>query len=145
MSSESFEAPLAGSEDWADFGDFEDTAPPSITNGNVPEASRISNRKASDDVLNCNGPDAGRNLSNANRYLISGSTTNTPSKLTQVVRNDNDFDDCNFIDSISGSLEDLVHSFDEKIINCFQDYDEHVETFAPIQVRTHEELLSENE
>lgn len=62
-------------------------------------------------------------------------------------RNDNDFDDCNFTleSCFSASLEDLVHSFDEKIANCFRDYDSNQEPFVPVQVRTHEELLSDNE
>ena len=32
-------------------------------------------------------------------------------------------------DSISGSLEDLVSNFDEKLTMCFQDYQEQVLTF----------------
>ena len=37
-------------------------------------------------------------------------------------------------DSVSGSLEDLVTSFDEKITMCFRDYQEQVEKIAPVQV-----------
>ena len=36
-------------------------------------------------------------------------------------------------DSVSGSLEDLVTSFDEKITMCFRDYQEQVEKIAPVQ------------
>ena len=38
-------------------------------------------------------------------------------------------------DSLTGSLEDLVNSFDEKLTMCFQDYQEQVDKIAPVQVR----------
>ena len=38
-------------------------------------------------------------------------------------------------DSVTGSLEDLVNSFDEKLSQCFRDYQEQVENIAPVQVR----------
>ena len=37
-------------------------------------------------------------------------------------------------DSLTGSLEDLVNSFDEKLTMCFQDYQENVDKIAPVQV-----------
>ena len=37
-------------------------------------------------------------------------------------------------DSLTGSLEDLVNSFDEKLTMCFQDYQEQVDKIAPVQV-----------
>ena len=37
-------------------------------------------------------------------------------------------------DSITGSLEDLVNSFDDKLTQCFKDYQEQVEKIAPVQV-----------
>ena len=40
-------------------------------------------------------------------------------------------------DSVSGSLEDLVTSFDEKITMCFRDYQEQVDKIAPVQVIIH--------
>ena len=39
-------------------------------------------------------------------------------------------------DSVTGSLEDLVNSFDEKLTMCFQDYQEQVDKIAPVQVGT---------
>ena len=38
------------------------------------------------------------------------------------------------LDSITGSLEDLVSTFDEKLTMCFQDYQEQVDKIAPVQV-----------
>ena len=40
-------------------------------------------------------------------------------------------------DSVTGSLEDLVNSFDEKLTMCFQDYQEQVDKIAPVQVSKH--------
>jgi len=48
------------------------------------------------------------------------------------------FDD----ESFSGSLEDLVNTFDERITKCFKNYNDHVESFAPVQVRTEEEVIA---
>ena len=38
-------------------------------------------------------------------------------------------------DSLAGSLEDLVTTFDEKLTMCFQDYQEQVDKIAPVQVK----------
>ena len=48
----------------------------------------------------------------------------------------------NFSDVFSGSLEDLVNSFDEKITKCFCT-NEKTEEIAPVQVRTQEEIMSD--
>ncbi|XP_013385999.1 fasciculation and elongation protein zeta-2 isoform X2 [Lingula anatina] len=49
----------------------------------------------------------------------------------------------NFNETLSGSLEDLVNSFDEKITKCFKNYDEKVEKFAPVQIRSQEEIMND--
>merc|ERR1712038_17913 len=46
-------------------------------------------------------------------------------------------------DSVTGSLEDLANSFDEKLTMCFQDYQEQVDKIAPVQVRSQEEIMNE--
>ena len=38
------------------------------------------------------------------------------------------------LDCISGSLEDLVATFDEKLTVCFGDFKEQVDKIAPVQV-----------
>jgi hypothetical protein len=38
---------------------------------------------------------------------------------------------------VSGSLEDLVSTFDEKLTMCFQDFQEQVDKIAPVQVKEH--------
>ncbi|XP_054714957.1 fasciculation and elongation protein zeta-2-like [Uloborus diversus] len=49
----------------------------------------------------------------------------------------------NFNETFSASLEDLVNTFDDKITKCFCNYEEKVEKFAPVQVRTQEEIMNE--
>lgn len=49
----------------------------------------------------------------------------------------------NFNEMISGSLEDLVNTFDEKITKCFGNFDQPVEELAPVQMRSQEEIMSE--
>lgn len=49
----------------------------------------------------------------------------------------------NFGETLSGSLEDLVNTLDDKITKCFCDYEEKVEQFAPVQIRTQEEIMTD--
>lgn len=46
-------------------------------------------------------------------------------------------------ETFSGSLQDLVKSLDEKITNCFCNYDDNVEKIAPVQIRTKEDLTKD--
>ncbi|RUS87326.1 hypothetical protein EGW08_004938, partial [Elysia chlorotica] len=48
-----------------------------------------------------------------------------------------------FGETVSGSLEDLVNSFDERITKCFNNLEEQVETIAPVQIRTQEEIVND--
>ncbi|XP_076463588.1 fasciculation and elongation protein zeta-2-like [Babylonia areolata] len=49
----------------------------------------------------------------------------------------------NFRELCSGSLEDLVNSFDERISNCFCNFEEQAEKIAPVQVRSQEEVMDD--
>lgn len=49
----------------------------------------------------------------------------------------------NFTETFSGSLEDLVNTFDDRITKCFCDYEENIEKLAPVQVRSQEEIMNE--
>ncbi|RWS09856.1 fasciculation and elongation protein zeta-2-like protein [Dinothrombium tinctorium] len=97
----SVEAPLAKTEDFPDFGDYQ----------------------SCDDFNNRN---------NSKNCGTNGETVDNSG-----------FADITFKDTISGSLEDLVNTFDEKITNCFRNYDDDVEKLAPVQVRTQEDLINE--
>ncbi|KAL1425257.1 hypothetical protein MTO96_019405 [Rhipicephalus appendiculatus] len=109
------EAPLARTEEWSDFSDFQ----------------------SSEDVENSNAT--------SNKSTPSSTTTDGGSNngVNQAANNDNSFADCNFSETFSNSLEDLVNTFDDKITKCFCDYDENVEKLAPVQIRTQEEILNE--
>jgi len=45
----------------------------------------------------------------------------------------------NFSETCSGSLEDLVNSFDQRVTKCCRNYEEQVERLAPVQIRSQEE------
>lgn len=49
----------------------------------------------------------------------------------------------NFAEGFTGSLEDLVNTFDEKITKCFGNYEQSLEEIAPVQVRSQDEIMSE--
>lgn len=57
-------------------------------------------------------------------------------------QSDND-EGANFGETVSASLEDLVNSFDERITKCFNNLEEQVETFAPVQIRSQEEIMND--
>ncbi|XP_063845092.1 fasciculation and elongation protein zeta-2-like isoform X3 [Scylla paramamosain] len=71
-------------------------------------------------------------------------TCTTPDKNdnNDILDNVSDTTDT-FKDSFSASLEDLVNTFDEKITKCFCNYEDQVEKYAPVQVRTQEEIMNE--
>jgi len=53
--------------------------------------------------------------------------------------------DTSFLETFSGSLEDLVNTFDAKITQCFRNYNEHADEIAPVQIRTQDELLADSQ
>lgn len=48
-------------------------------------------------------------------------------------------------DEFSGSLEDLVGNFDEKIAACLKDHEVTTADIAPVQIRTQEEVMNESQ
>lgn len=46
---------------------------------------------------------------------------------------------------LSGSLEDLVGNFDEKISHCLADLHENTQHMAPVPVRSQDEVMSESQ
>ncbi|KAM3717242.1 Fasciculation and elongation protein [Dirofilaria immitis] len=58
---------------------------------------------------------------------------------------ENNFDGNFDLENLSGSLEDLVGTFDQKISQCFKDLNEATEEIAPIQVRSQDEIMSESQ
>ncbi|VDO37789.1 unnamed protein product [Onchocerca flexuosa] len=58
---------------------------------------------------------------------------------------ENNFDENFDVENLSGSLEDLVGTFDQKISHCFKNLNETTEEIAPIQVRSQDEIMSESQ
>uniref|UniRef100_A0A915PJJ0 Uncharacterized protein n=1 Tax=Setaria digitata TaxID=48799 RepID=A0A915PJJ0_9BILA len=58
---------------------------------------------------------------------------------------ENNFDENFDAENLSGSLEDLVGTFDQKISYCFKNLNEATEEIAPIQVRSQDEIMSESQ
>ena len=57
-----------------------------------------------------------------------------------------DCDAGGFADGVfSGSLEDLVSCFDDNVRHCFRNYSRDTQHIAPVQLRTHEQVLHESQ
>lgn len=72
-------------------------------------------------------------LENSNSQPYTNMTSDT--KENSVVDN--------FSETFSGSLEDLVNTFDDKMNKCFCNYEESVEKLAPVQIRSQEEIMND--
>ncbi|XP_050300504.1 fasciculation and elongation protein zeta-2 [Anthonomus grandis grandis] len=141
-----FEAPLAQFEETDEWGSSEFQSYKSNEN----EINNInSNKKLKDlnQVLNDLNEDLTNNSNTLNiispksTFLLKNEQNLTQNNLNQDPIN-NTSDD-NFTETFSGSLEDLVNTFDEKITKCFGNYEESVEKLAPVQVRSQEEIMNE--
>lgn len=73
---------------------------------------------------------------------LKANAANITNNNVKVLTKDN-IDNFNEASSFSGSLEDLVNTFDEKITKCFGNYEQSVEELAPVQVRSQEEIMNE--
>lgn len=134
-----FEAPLAQFEETEDW-----TGSTEFTTNNKQQQNEINlnnkNISSSIDLLmnedvilndNSNTTTTTSELMNAKNTVLSNNSSDTASVAD------------NFTETFSGSLEDLVNTFDEKITKCFGNYEESVEKLAPVQVRTQEEIMNE--
>lgn len=130
-----FEAPLAQFEEADDWGSTEFQ---SATLKNENELNNINMNKKNkelNEVLNDFNEDI-LNNENSNTESLTGKNIVTKNGDTASVAD-------NFTETFSGSLEDLVNTFDDKITKCFGNYEESVEKLAPVQVRTQEEIMNE--
>ncbi|XP_025831778.1 fasciculation and elongation protein zeta-2 [Agrilus planipennis] len=135
-----FEAPLAQFEETDEWGTNEfQTATTGVTLKSESELNNINlkkNKKDKDlnDVLNDFNEDILLN-DNLNSAIVNQKTLIKNGDTASVADN--------FTETFSGSLEDLVNTFDEKITKCFGNYEESVEKLAPVQVRSQEEIMNE--
>ncbi|BFZ07422.1 hypothetical protein BsWGS_10461 [Bradybaena similaris] len=79
-----------------------------------------------------------------NEFQTTQSDNSNNKNIKPILKEHSDNDDGgNFGETVSASLEDLVNSFDERITKCFNDLEEQVETFAPVQIRSQEEIMND--
>lgn len=127
-----FEAPLAQFEETDEWGSTEFQGNANLKNENELNNINLNkNLKGIGDVLTDFGED----------ILIDSANNDILPRKGIVLKNGDSAD--NFTETFSGSLEDLVNTFDEKITKCFGNYEESVEKLAPVQVRTQEEIMNE--
>lgn len=129
-----FEAPLAQFEEADDWGTIEYQSNTNIKNENNINLNNINLKDQ--EVTDVYNEDI---LINDNSNIVQKSAKNNII-LTNV--DTNSVSD-NFTETFSGSLEDLVNTFDEKITKCFGNYEENVEKLAPVQIRSQEEIMNE--
>lgn len=136
-----FEAPLAQFEEADDWGSIEFQSNTNIKNENALNNINLNNIHLTDAEVN----DV---FAQNEDIFISDKLDNcaTPKSGHNVILPPNGVDTSvadNFTETFSGSLEDLVNTFDEKITKCFGNYEENVEILAPVQVRSQEEIMNE--
>jgi len=87
-----------------------------------------------------NTSDEEENVSYHRKLPDNSPSANLPSTSAE---NDSSSDSSNvtenFSETRSGSLEDLVNSFDQRVTKCCRNYEEQVEHLAPVQIRSQEE------
>lgn len=124
-----FEAPLAKFEETDEWGPVD------------YQSSNATLKAAISDALNLNIN------KNDNIYLLEEAIKDNCKPIenkSEAIKNlvkDSNID--NFAEAFTGSLEDLVNTFDEKITKCFGNYEQSVEELAPVQVRSQEEIMNE--
>ncbi|KAK9511891.1 hypothetical protein O3M35_000459 [Rhynocoris fuscipes] len=126
-----FEAPLAKLEEAEDWGTAE------VVKTSEQTITQVQQQQQQQQNVNLN------NLKNCNQQEIDNSPNALLKQCLCSVDTSNNADADNFTETFSGSLEDLVNTFDDKITRCFCNYDESVEKLAPVQVRSQEEIMNE--
>lgn len=155
-----FEAPLAQFEESDEWGPVEYQSSngggtnnkavaisDTLNLNNLKESLRsvdgLSQQQKDDDLNELND-----NLLLGDDTVRGDDTTNTTNSATTANNNNNIKvgplkDNVDFAEAFTGSLEDLVNTFDEKITKCFGNYEQSVEELAPVQVRSQEEIMNE--
>ncbi|GLV35330.1 Uncoordinated 76 [Carabus blaptoides fortunei] len=134
-----FEAPLAQFEETDDWGSIEFQSNTNLKNENTLNNINLNN-------LNLKEQEVTDVFSKNEDILINDKLDNCAKSPKNHVILSNGVDTSvsdNFTETFSGSLEDLVNTFDDKITKCFGNYEENVEKLAPVQVRSQEEIMNE--
>lgn len=139
-----FEAPLAQFEETDDWGsvEFQSNNAKTINDNNI-DAINLNNIKNNMKDRAC---DLDVMIMKSDSNILNDNDCINNIKNDNIVKprldNAGAVSD-NFNETFSGSLEDLVNTFDDKITKCFGNYEESVEKLAPVQVRTQEEIMNE--
>lgn len=139
-----FEAPLAQFEETDDWGsvEFQSNNSKTINDNNI-DAINLNNIKNNMKDRAC---DLDVMIMKSDSNILNDNDCINNLKNDNIVKprldNAGGVSD-NFNETFSGSLEDLVNTFDDKITKCFGNYEESVEKLAPVQVRTQEEIMNE--
>lgn len=143
-----FEAPLAQCEETDEWGPVEYHTSNNITKksainnavnlNNIQESMKIKPESNESEVheVNYNTLKTAVKSSNGNNITLNNVDMNNK---INIMKDNVD----NFTEGFTGSLEDLVNTFDEKITKCFGNYEQSVEELAPVQVRSQDEIMSE--
>lgn len=143
-----FEAPLAQCEETDEWGPAEYHTSNNITKksainnavnlNNMQESIKTKQEINESEVheVNYNTLKTAVKSSNGNNITLNNVDMNNK---INIMKDNVD----NFTEGFTGSLEDLVNTFDEKITKCFGNYEQSVEELAPVQVRSQDEIMSE--
>lgn len=139
-----FEAPLAKFEETDEWGPVDYQSSNATLKAAISDALNL-NLKENDNLYfleeaikgNCNNTTKDNNNKTDSKLMadLKSDSLNCNNLMKDNVDN--------FADAFSGSLEDLVNTFDEKITKCFGNYEQSVEELAPVQVRSQEEIMNE--
>lgn len=146
-----FEAPLAKFEETDEWGPVDYQSSNATLKAAISDALNLNIKENENLYLleeaikdNCNSNDM-KKIDGSDGDAVSTEKTGTLKdslNCNNVTTKDTNTID-NFADAFSGSLEDLVNTFDEKITKCFGNYEQSVEELAPVQVRSQEEIMNE--
>lgn len=130
-----FEAPLAKFEESDEWGpvDYQSSNTNATLKAAISDALNLNIKTDTENIYLLEEAIKDNCLPNENN-AVKGQSLNNLIK-------DSNID--NFAEAFTGSLEDLVNTFDEKITKCFGNYEQSVEELAPVQVRTQEEIMNE--
>lgn len=138
-----FEAPLAKFEETDEWGPVDYQSSNATLKAAISDALNL-NLKENDNLYLLEEAIKG-NCNNANNKDNNKNDDKLMADLKSDALNCNNLmkDNDNFAEAFTGSLEDLVNTFDEKITKCFGNYEQSVEELAPVQVRSQEEIMNE--
>lgn len=141
-----FEAPLAKFEETDEWGPVDYQSSNATLKAAITDALNL-NLKENDNLYlleeaikgSCNNTNKDSNKNDEKQMLtdLKSDSLNCNNNLKDTMDN--------FAETFTGSLEDLVNTFDEKITKCFGNYEQSVEELAPVQVRSVEDVMNESQ